>query len=352
MPQLQLVSSLSSRIDEEAPVLLRLTQEQILILDTLADIPRIAVKGPAGSGKTVVATEKAKRLADAGQRVLFLCYNRPLADFVAQTAMGYKATNFHTLCRELTVSAGLKFAPPKDDAASKEFWETQAPELLIEALKTYPDERYDAVVVDEGQDFREYWWLALEKLLRDPKKGHLWVFFDPQQDLYGGGPTEALGLQAASLTWNCRNTERIAAHAFGRIGMTPKLKPGTPEGTPVRELVCDTDHEMVDAVRKTLHQLVSEEKLDTSRIVVLSPRGAQASPAWRARKLGNLTLVEFPQRPGPREVAFASLQRFKGLEADAVILCDVKENDPACGPAHMYVGTSRARHVLVIAKYR
>ncbi len=118
MPQLQLVSSLSSRIDEEAPVLLRLTQEQIQILDMLAEMPRIAVKGPAGSGKTIVATEKAKRLADVGQRVLFLCYNRPLAEFLAQTAQGYKVKTFHTLCRELSVAAGLKFVPPKEDKAS------------------------------------------------------------------------------------------------------------------------------------------------------------------------------------------------------------------------------------------
>lgn len=351
-PQLQLVSSLSSRIDEEAPVLLRLTQEQIQILDTLAEMPRLAVKGPAGSGKTIVATEKAKRLADEGQRVLFLCYNRPLAEFLAQTAEGYKVKTFHTFCRDLSVAAGLKFVPPKEEKASKEFWETRAPELLIEALSSYPDERYDAVVVDEGQDFREYWWLAVEKLLKDQRKGHLWVFFDPQQDLYGGGPTEALGLQVASLTWNCRNTERIATHAFAKVGSTPKLKPGTPEGVPVRELMVDTDQAMVDAVRKTLHQLVSDEKIETNRIVVLSPKGAPASPVWRARKLGNLTLVEFPHRPGPQEVAFGSLQRFKGLEADVVILCDVRESDAMCGPAHLYVGTSRAKHVLVVVKSR
>src|SRR5207248_676238 len=123
------------------------------------------------------AAEKAKRLANLGQRVLFLCYNRPLAEFVAQTADGYKVKNFHTLCRELAVAAGLKFSPPRENEDSQEFWDTKAPELLIEALKTYPDERYDAVVVDEGQDFREYWWIAVEKLLKDQKRGQLWVFF-------------------------------------------------------------------------------------------------------------------------------------------------------------------------------
>jgi len=271
---------------------------------------------------------------------------------VAQTADGYKVKNLHTLCRELSIAAGLKFSPPKENESSQEFWETKAPELLIEALKAYPDERYDAVIVDEGQDFREYWWLAVEKLLKDEKKGQLWVFYDPQQDLFVGGPTEALGLQVASLTWNCRNTERIAAYSFEKVGSTPRLKPGTPEGTPVWEVTCDTEQQMVEAVRKTLHHLVSEEKVETRKIVVVSARSAQASPVWRARHLGNLTLVEFPQRPGAREVAFASLQRFKGLEADVVILCDLKEGDAGSSPTHLYVGASRARHVLFVAKYR
>ena len=90
------------------------------------------------------------------------------------------------------------------------------------------------------------------------------------------------------------------------------------------------------------------QKIATDRIVILSPRSAQASPVWRKRRLGNFTLVEFPNRPGPGEVTFSTLQRFKGLEADVIILCDVAEGDPTCTLHHLYVGTSRARHVLVV----
>jgi hypothetical protein len=347
-PQVHLVPSLASRIGEEQAILVRLTEEQTEILDTLAEVPRIAVKGAAGTGKTLVAMEKARRLAGEGKRVLLLCYNRPLAEFLAARADHFTVKNFHALCRDLGRAANIPWRPPKDPAAYQEYLESEPPQQLIMALDAYPDERFDAVIVDEGQDFREYWWIALEKLLRDPKKDVLWVFFDPLQNLYGGGPTEALGLLTASLTWNCRNTGRIAIYASSLVATQPRLKPGTPEGVAIEEIRCSGEAEMVEAVRKCLYRLVVEEKIPADRIVILTPRSAQSSPVWRKKRLGNLTLVEFPNRPGPGEVTFSTLQRFKGLEADVIILCDVVKGDPTCSSHHLYVGTSRACHVLIM----
>lgn len=350
-PHFRLLPSLAARIDDDEPILVRLTDEQMEILDTLTHFPRVAVQGGAGTGKTLVAMEKARRLRQAGLRVLYLCYNRPLADFLAARASDFSVKSFHDLCHDLAKSAGVPFKPAQAPDAEQRFWEEQAPELLMQALDIYPDERWDAVIVDEGQDFRELWWLVVEKLLRDPKEGTLWVFFDPAQNIYVGGPTEALGLTPVPLRWNCRNTGRIAAHFSQYVTGKAELKPGTPDGEDVRVIGCADDKAMCDAVRSTLHRLVIEEKIATDKIVVLSARGDRASAVWRARKLGNLTLVELGQKPGPNEVRFASLQRFKGLESEIVILCDVEPGSPLSSPAHLYVGASRARHVLVVARY-
>lgn len=346
-PSLRLVPSLASRIDDEARVLVRLTEEQTQILDVLGEIRRLGVKGGAGTGKTLVAMEKARREAAAGRRVLFLCYNRPLADYLAERATGFTVKTFHQLCRGLARSAGIPFKP--DD--SGDFWESEAPDRLLEALDAYPDERYDVVIVDEGQDFLEYWWVAIEKLLANPKTGILWVFYDPHQNIYGGELAEISGLQPASLKWNCRNTRRIAIHASKLVDVDPGVRGDAPDGVAVEEFTCKTDAEMVQTVRKCLHRFVIEERISTDRIIVVSVRSAQASPVWRARRLGALTLVEFPAKPGSNEVQFASLQRFKGLEADVVVLCDVETERETCTRRHLYVGTSRARHVLVVAKY-
>lgn len=341
--------SLSSRISDAEAKIFRMTEEQMSILDGFAEVARVGVKGGAGTGKTVIALELARRWAAEDRRVLFLCYNKPLAGEIAKSADGFTVQTFHSFCSSMARSAGLRFDPPKKGDDS-EFWDTEAPDLLSQALDVLGDDRFHAVVVDEGQDFREYWWLVIEKLLRDPEEGRLWVFYDPNQDLYGGGPAEALSLTPGVLTYNCRNTERIATFSASMIEAEVKIKSDAPEGVAVDQFTCPDESAMVDAARKTVHRLVMEEKIPVSDVIVLSPR-ATASPVWRAGKLGNLSFVEFPAVPGPNELRFCSLQRFKGLEAKAVVLCDVAHDDPRCSPTHLYVGTSRAQYLLTVLSY-
>lgn len=351
-PRLNLARSIASRLEEDWPLLVGLTEEQLGILDYTGSIARLAVEGAAGTGKTLVALEHAKRLTADGARVLFLCFNKLLADHLAAHVEGLSVRTFHELCREMAQSAGIPFCPPQDPAGDNSFWETTAPEVLIEALQTCPDERWDAVVVDEGQDFREYWWLAVEATLRDPKRGALWVFYDPNQNLWGGGPTAALGLEKMTLRWNCRNTARIAGYASKLVDLVPELRPNAPDGVEVMEVDCADEAEMVEAVRKQVHRLVVDEHVEPKRILVMSAASAAASPVRRAQRFGNLSLVDYPAIAGPNQVAFSTLQRFKGLEADVIVLCDVDTTKHTGSPRHLYVGTSRARLVLVVARYR
>jgi ATP:corrinoid adenosyltransferase len=165
--------SLSSRISDAEAKIFRMTEEQMAILGGFAEIPRVGVKGGAGTGKTVVALELARRWRAEGLRVLFLCYNKPLADEIAKTADGFTVQTFHAFCSSMARSAGLRFDPPKKGDGA-EFWEAEAPDLLSQTLDVLADDRFDGVVVDERQDFREYWWLVIEKLLRDPDESRLW----------------------------------------------------------------------------------------------------------------------------------------------------------------------------------
>lgn len=348
-PSFQLVPAMDWRLDEERQALVQLTEEQYEVLNMFQNSNRVAVNGPGGSGKTMLAMEKARRLADEGKRVLLLCYNRPLADHLARSAEGFTVKTFHLFCSEMARATGDKFIVPKDADKARQFWAEDAADKLMSALDIYPDERFDAVIVDEGQDFHELWWVAIEKLLADPEQSTLYVFYDPNQDLYGGGPGKTLGLMDAQLRVNCRNTKRIAEHSAAILGIDIAVKASAPDGMPVEVIDCADDKGIVDATRKQLHRLVSEEKIRLDKIVVMSPRAAR-SPVWNARTLGNVTLVEQEQVPAANQVRFVSLRRFKGLEADAVILCDVEEGTPYCSPNDLYVGTSRARHVLVIIR--
>ena len=350
-PTFKLAPSLASRFDEERPALLQLTDEQADVLEMFEEFSRVAVKGAAGTGKTLVAMEKARRLAANGKRVLVLCFNRPLADHLATLADGFTVDTFHRFAKIMCSRASIPFKVPFEKEAKARFWSNEAADLLSQALEVYPDERYDAVIVDEAQDFQPVWWIPVESLLNE-SESTFYIFYDPNQQIYDGGPAEDLGLKSTSLKYNCRNTGNIAKFSCDMVGMEAVLKPGTPAGEAVNQAApCKDERDMVDAVRKCVHYLVNENKVKTEQIIILTTGKVEQSPVYRAKTLGNLSLVELGQKPGANEVRIANLHRFKGLEADVVIVCDVKPGDEDSLPKHLYVATSRACHYLAMFKY-
>jgi hypothetical protein len=351
-PPLRLVRSLSAQLEAERAALVRLTGEQLRVLTSLEKTRRVAIEGAAGTGKTIVAAEKARRLAEEGKRALLLCFNRPLADHLARSAAGYDVNNFHGLCHDLAERAKIPFAIPSEPGKFQVFWDSEAPERLLEALAALPDERWDALIVDEGQDFQPLWWEVLEESLRDPGQGTLYVFHDSHQNLSQGGPPESLSALRFDLVLNCRNTRSIARWCGAQIGREPQLRPDAPEGIPVEEIECANDPEMVDAVRRTLHRWLVEERVPSEHVVVLSTRSPQRSVLAKERALGPALLVPPGEREKSGQVVFTSLQRFKGLESDFVVLCDVVPGEFTSRPMYLYVGGSRARHGLVVVKRR
>ncbi len=346
-PSYVLHAPIAARVDRNTSVLDQLTDEQARTLDFLERHRRAAIQGAAGTGKTVLAELKADRLAQDGRRVLLLCFNQTLAEWLASRASGFEARTFHAFCRERAQKAGLRFEIPEAGwKAQQEFWTDTAPDLLMEALDSRPDDRFDAIIVDEGQDFKPNWWTALELALGDEEKGVLYAFFDPNQDIYGGGPPASLLSPPFTLTCNCRNTRRIADHAAGLMGIDYDVLDGAPDGAQVELLRYRTPDEMVEHVRKQLHRLVAEEKIGADRITVLSTHTTKRSHLAHHRRLGNLNLSPRPQ--GPNQVRFTSLQAFKGLESDVVLLVDVDGNPHSCSKRHLYVAATRARALLIV----
>ena len=349
-PTFKLAPSLATRFDDDTPALVRLTEEQNDLLDMFDEFNRVAVKGAAGTGKTLVAMEKARRLAEDGKRVLLLCFNEPLAKHLAKLTDEFTIEHFHGFAAKMCRRSGTAFKVPFDEEAKDKFWAEDAAELLGQFLQSYPDERYDAVIVDEAQDFKPLWWLPVESLLRDPKESVFYIFYDPNQQIYDGGPADDLGLKSTGLKYNCRNTKNIADYSCKLVDLIPILKDGTPDGEQVMvPAVCESDAELLSTVRKTLHDLVNVNQVSTDRIVILTTGAAKASPLYKS-KLGDFSLIGINQTPGPKEVCFDSLHRFKGLESDVVILCGVRPGEEESAAKNMYVATSRARHLLVVVR--
>lgn len=345
-PSVDLPPLLSVEIEEQAQEQERLTREQFSMLDFLGRHRRAAISGCAGSGKTMLAYEKARRLAEQDFKVLLTCFNVALAERLLWESEGTRPANltivnFHRLADELVQQAGFTTGP-----YNTTYFEKILPERLVEAVDKL-GAQFDAIVVDEGQDFNDNWWLPLQCLLHDPDQGILYVFFDDNQNIYQG--TEQIPLAAAPfpLTHNCRNTQSIHQQVsqFYRSDVMPTAM--GPQGRPVEQHSYPNPADLKRLLRQTLHRLIIDENVPAWDIVVLTPKSREHSQMWGFGALGNFRLVDTPT-DASGEVHCTTIHKFKGLESPVVILAEIDNHQIWNLPALLYVGCSRARNHLTL----
>ncbi|WP_354446435.1 DEAD/DEAH box helicase [Ottowia thiooxydans] len=210
-----------------------LQQEQLA--RSLGEGHRI-IHGVAGSGKTMILGYRAEYLAKSpsAKPILVLCYNEPLAVKLNAffTAKGFAdrvhIRNFHKWCRQQLVAYGQPIPPQ-----GKGMFD-QMVDYVIRGVdrRLIPSGQYQAVMVDEGHDFRSEW-LKLVTQMVDPETNSLLILYDSAQNIYGksnarGFSFKSVGIQAAGRTTilkiNYRNTKQILQTA-NRVA-AEFLKPG------------------------------------------------------------------------------------------------------------------------------
>jgi hypothetical protein len=351
-PAFQLLPVLFRRIEEQEERLFRLTEEQTNILNILQHHQRAAFEGVAGSGKTLLAMAQAQRFAESGASTLFVCFNKALAEWLeAGRPEAYqskiKIANFHRLCNEYCSDAGIPFAVPSVDA--KEFWRSKAAELFIEAIEK-SDKRFDAVVVDEGQDFFSDWWIPLELILRPD--GAFYLFYDPSQNLFVGNEFTIPGLgKPFRLSTNCRNTRRIAATCSYVRGIDILVRKDAPEGDETTVSVAISSSEQVRICQQKVNEWLGKGGLKPSQIAVLGPHTRKNSSLKETTSIRSVPITEsLDAWKNNMGILYSTIRSFKGLETDAAIIIDVPPPGSLQNftPADLYVACSRAKHLLVV----
>jgi hypothetical protein len=349
-PSIKLKPLLGAVIPDEEEEFIRLTDAQFAILQALGRQRQLAVSGCAGSGKTLLAAEKARRLCqqDPKFRVLLTCFNVNLATFLAASLADHKqikVMHFHGLCRELARNAGHPL--PEGDNFPQSFYDDEMPDRLVSAAAQL-EWQVDAVIVDEGQDFRENWWPALKCLLTEPDEGIFYIFYDDNQNLYRPGQRMPLNQLQISLSENCRNTriihDFVAKYYRGEGAISAK----GPQGRDVELLSYNDTQELKRHLRQKLHHLVVNEGVDPEDIVVLTPQGRGRSVLWGLGSLGNFRLVDRPGASG--EIFCTTIHQYKGLESPVVIIVELEPGDTEGVNNLLYVGASRARNHLIVIK--
>jgi hypothetical protein len=343
-PSWDLRSLLSTEILEQEQELARLTEEQFIMLDFLSRHRRVAISGCAGSGKTTLAYEKGRRLADQDFKVLLTCFNVALADFLAAEEgkpPNLHIANFHRLADELVQQAGLPGGP-----YNREYFDHILPERLMEAVDILGSQ-FDAIIVDEGQDFRDNWWVPLQCLLHDPDHGIFYVFLDDNQNIYRTAQGIPLELAPFPLTRNCRNTQHVHQIVMQFYQSDHRPLAQGPLERPVEVHTYDDMGGFKRALRQVLHRLVVEENVPSEDIVILTPKGRQRSNLWRLGLVGNFRLTD-QWSAGSGEIFCSTVHSFKGLESPVVILAELDRWASQDLDAILYVGCSRACNHLML----
>ena len=347
----------SSRLAEQESRRLMLTREQMRVLDFVRSHRRVAVRGGAGTGKTVLALEKARRLADDGFRTLLTCYNRQLADHLARLCAGtanLDVMSFHQLCHRQVERANREsgrdlVAEAKVTYPGKDLYDVQFPNALAYSIEVLPD-RYEAIICDEGQDFREEFWVPLELILADYDRSPLYVFYDDNQNIYARTTTFPIQGEPFSLTRNCRNTAPIHEAAYTRYRGVP-VSPPENEGDDVQFDRAPSRAAQAGRVQARIVDLIARQRVSPGDIVVLIVDAPSKADFYA-------TLCRLPL-PKPatwceegvrsdRVVLMDTVRRFKGLEASVVILWGIDGINWERYDELLYVGMSRAKSVLVV----
>lgn len=355
-PVFKLFPVMHRQIEEQEEILVRLTDDQMRILDFISEHKRVAIKGVAGSGKTMIARVQAQKFADQGLDTLFVCFNKRLAKWIGENLSdSYKnaiqVSNYHQLCLSVCRGANPDFCVPQQDL--NQFWGQEAPDHFLEAVDSC-ERKYDAIIVDEAQDFLPNWWVPLEMMNKDPD-GPFYVFYDPAQSLFTG---QALALPELgipmNLPTNCRNTRKIAT-ACGKIaGVDIALKNEAPEGQDAIIQVAPSKDDQVKAVTQILKDWVGQGGLSPSQIAILCHYRRTKSSLADIDNLKKIPIVEdITAWRNNKGVLFNTIRGFKGLEADAVIVMDIYDIDGKrnFSQAELYVACSRAKHLLAMLPY-
>ncbi|MDW8333632.1 MAG: NERD domain-containing protein [Bacteroidia bacterium] len=315
---------------------IRLTENQNRILDYLEDADFLAIYGSAGTGKTLLAVEMCRRLAEAGQKTLFLCYNALLKKRV-EDRRNSLAPELQALWDVYTfdglaISLCKIFVAPQ---SNKEVWDAVKLKLL-QHLKSGESFPYVNVVVDEAQDFDEEWL----KILRKRSLGKFVVFYDPKQLVYDSRSSLANFLNQAEvklkLPYNMRNTLEIARTGYGFAQIEPKTL--APISGPIPKFFVYSDEKArLDKVREILgfwHDVYGPENV---MVCLLGQKPANYK----------LRAYEFPDGSLPQ---IDTALRLKGLEAKAALLPEADLTKLKTVPQRnkFYVASTRARHELAV----
>lgn len=344
-PVVDCVLPLKSFIQDTEKDIISLTEEQYACLDDIEINDQMVVTGGAGTGKTLIAVEEAKRSAES-ERVAFFCYNKNLAEFIRKNIPDDRITvySLHAYLTKLCSDS------VEDMNKDSEFFEKVLPHIACEVLENC-QVHFDRIIVDEFQDLcTEEYLLFFDKILKNG-------LMDGKFTFYGDFSRQALYKENASLSIlknfaffarkhlsiNCRNTLFIGNELVNITGYKDKQYRLKITGEPVDFYEWHSEEEQICKLIATIKEL-KKKGFDASSITVLSPKRREKSIIGRCDK-DEYLIGTYGKDVSAYVAMFSTVHSFKGLESEIVILTDIEDYSDS---QLMYVALSRARSKLIV----
>jgi Nuclease-related domain/AAA domain/UvrD-like helicase C-terminal domain len=343
-PRAQLSGDAKEIVDSNHSYVRDLTHARSQLLDSIKLNNRYFISGPAGSGKTWMAVEQAKRWTDEGMDVAVIAFNRGLVSYLEQKnlerpeGLRFKFVGtFHDFASYLGTYAG---SPSKFNDEDEKY-----KDRLIEAAKSLDSsKRFNAIVIDEAQDFMRAWWESARLSLKDSENGKIAAFGDDQQQLNGRRIGPLYSMMRFEIRENVRNSLQIASLATSIVNNGIPLR-----GPSAFEII------FVDAPEGAVVEYADDQ------VSILTDK-----ENWRPGEVALLTIknrhqvqVDYGNSRQNKQkywddfwlsdqVFYGTVSGFKGLERPAVVLAIDGFHDDTDIEDVLYVGCTRARDKLII----
>ncbi len=327
----------------------RLSVEQATLLQVIRLLPRVEIRGGAGSGKTVLAIQQARDLASGRltqgkkKRVAVVCYSYGLASHLERAlAGGHRSASpvFVGTFEDLGRRWGITEEGDRDDP---DFWETELPRLMAERAATLEwREKFDAIIVDEAQDFADDWWQPLVRALRDEETGGLYAYSDERQRVFARFGRPPVPLVPLVLDHNLRNTRQIAQTFASLAPVGMELRGG--DGPEVTFVASDPAGAL--SVADDQVEMLLEEGWEPQDVALISTGPRHPVQKERQSSLGQKAY--WAQFLDADDIFYGHVLGFKGMERRAVVLCVNEDGSRDRAAERLYVGLSRATDRLVV----
>lgn len=351
--------AMSAQIRYSEEELVRLTNEQYRCIDQLDDNKRCIIQGGAGTGKTLIAVEEAKKATASGKKVALFCYNRNLGEWLEKyfedVPLGLRphyVGTFHRFMIRTIKQNGMNLQFPENDSEKEAFYADDIPIYARQSILELR-EKFNKIIVDEAQDLITTRYLdVFDACIHGGLTRGNWTMLGDfsQQAIYNTSMTgddlkDILEARTSfirfKLTVNCRNTKAICEEITTVTGFEPPSDIWSKvDGIPVEYMTYSSDDEqkkkLVEIIKSLLKNNISPKKIS-----ILSPVKRENSVV---SSIDEFEISDY-KTYGNNRLSFCTIQAFKGLENSVVILTDIKT---VADKKLMYVALSRARSGLYI----